>query len=73
LLVGQITDVRNPGAAVPSTRIFVLTNNKLVASTSSNAFGEFQLALIRRSNMLLSFPFEGARIDVPLDDLTQES
>jgi hypothetical protein len=72
-LVGQITDIRKPGVAVTFTPVFVLTNNKLVASTSSNAFGEFQLALIRRRNMVLSFPFEGARIDVTLDDLRQES
>ncbi len=71
-LVGQITDIRKPDAAVPLTPVFVLTNNKLVASTSSNAFGEFQLALIRRRNTVLSFSFEGARIDVMLDDLTQE-
>jgi hypothetical protein len=72
-LVGQITDIRKPGAAVPFTPLFVLTNNKLVASTSSNAFGEFELTLTRRRNMVLSFPFEGARIDVMLDDLRQES
>jgi hypothetical protein len=72
-LLGQITDIRKPGAAVPFTPVFVLTNNKLVASTSSNAFGEFQLALTRRRNMVLSFPFEGARIDVLLDDFMRES
>jgi hypothetical protein len=73
LLVGQITDIRKPAAAVSFTPVFVLTNNKLVASTSSNAFGEFELALVRRRNMVLSFPLEGVRIDVMLDDLMQES
>jgi hypothetical protein len=72
-LVGQITEIRKPGAAVAGTPVFVLTNNKLVASTSSNAFGEFQLEIIRRRKMMLIFPFEGARIEVMLDDLTQES
>ena len=72
-LVGQITDIRKPGGAVPPTPVFVLTNNKLVASTLSNAFGEFQLALTRRRHMVLAFPFEGARIDVILDDLTRKN
>ena len=72
-LVGQITDVRKENAAVSSAPVVVLFNNTLVASTSSNAFGEFQFALSRRRNMVLSFPFEGSRIDVMLDDLVQDS
>jgi hypothetical protein len=72
-LVGQIVDARKDDAAVSLLPVFILANNKLVANTSSNAHGEFQFALSRRRNLLLSFPFEGFRIDVMLDDFMSQS
>jgi len=72
-LIGQITDARKDNAAVSFAPVVVLLNSTLVAGTSANAFGEFNFALSRRRNMVLSFPFEGSRIEVMLDDLVQDS
>ena len=41
-----------------------------MAITSSDEFGEFQLACELKRKMLISFPFDGFRINVTLDDLT---
>jgi hypothetical protein len=71
-IVGQITDRRSPDRAISSTPILLLAGSKVLASTSSNEFGEFQLACKPKRRMSLSFPFEGSRIDVVLDDVLKE-
>jgi hypothetical protein len=71
-IVGQIADRRGPGRAVGSIPVFLLRGTKLVATTSSNDFGEFQLAFELKHKMLISFPFDGSRIDVMLDQLPGE-
>jgi hypothetical protein len=71
-ITGQITDCRTPDRAIPSTPVFLLAGNKVLASTNSNEFGEFQLACRPKRRMLISFPFDGSRIDVILDRLVVE-
>jgi anti-sigma factor RsiW len=71
-ITGQITDCRTPDRAVPSTPVFLLAGNKVLASTTSNEFGEFQLAFKPKRKMRISFPFDGSRIDVILDRLIIE-
>lgn len=74
LIVGQITDLRRPDRVVSNTPVVLLMGNKVLAATSSNEFGEFQLSCKRKRRMLISFPFEGSRVDVLLDRLlTEES
>ena len=68
-IVGQITDRRTPDRAIPRTPIFLLTGHKVLATTSSNEFGEFQLACRPQRKLLISFPFDGSRINVILDHL----
>jgi hypothetical protein len=71
-IVGQITDRRTPDQPIPSTPVFLLTGNKVLASTSSNEFGEFQIACKPKRKLSISFPFAGSRIDVFLDRLFQQ-
>jgi hypothetical protein len=71
-IVGQIMDRQSPDQAVPRTPIFLVTRNKVLASTSSNEFGEFQLACKPKRKLQISFPFRGARVEVSLDDLLRE-
>jgi hypothetical protein len=71
-ITGQITDCRTPDRAIPSTPVFLLAGKKVLASTTSNEFGEFQLACRPKRKMLISFPFAGSRIDVILDHLFVE-
>jgi hypothetical protein len=66
-VVGQISDRRDPDAAIPSTPIFMFAGQNVIASTSSNEFGEFHFAFKPKRKMKISFPFEGWRIDVTLD------
>jgi hypothetical protein len=68
-IVGQITDRRTPDRAIPRTSIFLLTGDKVLATTSSNEFGEFQLECKPQRRLLISFPFDGSRINVILDHL----
>jgi len=70
LIIGQITDQRRPERRVGYTPIFLFRGTKGVAITSSDEFGEFQLACELKRKMLISFPFDGFRINVTLDDLT---
>jgi hypothetical protein len=71
-IVGQIANRRTREAAVANTPVFLTTGNKVLASTSSNEFGEFQLACRPKRKMQISFPFEGSCIEVKLDDLLKE-
>jgi len=71
-IVGQITDRRNPDRAISGTPILLLAGSNVLASTSSNEFGEFQLACKPKRRMSLSFPFDGSRIDVALDKVLKE-
>jgi|RhiMethySRZTD1v2_1073278.scaffolds.fasta_scaffold1272720_1 hypothetical protein len=71
-IVGQITDRGHPERAISNTPIFLLNGNKVLVTTSSNEFGEFQLACKTRRRLQISFPFDGSRIDVKLDDVLKE-
>ena len=71
-IVGQITIRRSPDGAVSNTPVLLTTDNKVLASTFSNEFGEFQLAFKPKRKMQISFPFEGSCIEVKLDALLQE-
>ena len=71
-ILGQITNRRTPDLPVPATHVLLLSGEKLLASASSNDFGEFQLACKPKRRMRISFPFEGSRVDVRLDDLLNE-
>jgi hypothetical protein len=69
-LIGQISDRRREDTALPPTPIFLLSGKRLVASTTSNEFGEFQFGCKLNHKMMISFPFDGSRIDVPLGGLS---
>jgi hypothetical protein len=71
-IIGQISDRRSPDRAITNTPVFLLTGKKILASTFSNQFGEFRLICRPKRNMLISFPFDGSRIDVTLDPLLDE-
>jgi len=70
-IVGQIRGRSGGEGAVASIPIYLRRGKKLLAATSSNEFGEFQLAAALQHKMSLSFPFDGFRIDVMLDDRPQ--
>ena len=70
-IVGQITDRRAPDKAIPTTPVFLFAGHKLLASTSSNEFGEFQIACKSKRKVWISFPFDDWRIDVKLDRLDE--
>jgi len=71
-ILGQITNRRTPALPVPAIHVLLLSGEKVLASASSNDFGEFQLACKPKRRMRISFPFEGSRVDVRLDDLLNE-
>jgi hypothetical protein len=71
-IVGQITDKRSPDRGVSNNPVFLLNGTKVLVATSSNEFGEFQLACKPKRGMQISFPFNGSRINVSLDEVLKE-
>ena len=67
-IVGQVTAKEVSREFSTPIPIYMFRKNKLIAKTSSNEFGEFQFKGVLRLPLSISFPFEGYRVDVPLDD-----
>lgn len=71
MLVGQLADRRNPSSntAVP---VWLMRQKKVVTSTLSGRFGEFELEFQPARHLRLSIPLRGAskRLDIPLNGLT---
>jgi len=60
-LVGQIAARNNPDANTGNLPVWLLNRTTLVASTTSNRFGEFQLEGVPSRNLLLRVPLSGCR------------
>jgi len=67
-LVGQIAARNNPDANTGNLPVWLLNRTTLVASTTSNRFGEFQLEGVPSRNLLLRVPLPdvGKRLEVSL-------
>jgi len=67
-LVGQVAARNNPDANTGNLPVWLLDRTTLVASTTSNRFGEFQLEGVPARNLLLRVPLPdvGKRLEVSL-------
>lgn len=72
-LVGQIAATA-PRTTVASLDIVLVDDQRVVAQTTSNEFGEFEFACGMRRSMALQIPVDGAtrRVDVPLRALLSD-
>ena len=66
-LVGQLADASDPLAAAAAVPVYVVSGEEVVARTTSNSMGEFQLDYEPRRLAALCVPVGGDRlIEVPL-------
>lgn len=72
-LVGQIVDESTPGQPLKDVPVVVYTGDEIVARSLTNMFGEFTVEYQVNNNQRLSLPMaaSGARIEIPLDRLTE--
>jgi hypothetical protein len=71
-LIGQLADKDKPATSTGNVPVWLMDRQKLVASTLSNPFGEFQLEYAPARNLRLHVPLTAARrrVEVSLDRLT---
>ncbi len=68
--VGQILDSRSPRERVTGAPVVVWTENgQLVATTTANSYGEFQLEFEARDDLRLTARVGGRRVRMPLVNL----
>ena len=67
-LLGQVTDRRDPGRAMPSAPVLLMSRTNVVSYAVSNRFGEFQLEYAPAAHLRLRVPVDpdGRLIELPL-------
>ena len=71
-LIGQLADRESPEASTANVPVLLMARENLVACTTCNRFGEFQLEYKSAPHLRLSVPLPSAetRLELPLNRLT---
>jgi hypothetical protein len=74
-LLGQVSDRRDPGRAMPSAPILLMSRTNVVSRAVSNRFGEFQMEYAPAAHLRLRVPVDpdGRLIELPLELLQAQN
>jgi hypothetical protein len=68
-LAGQVLSRKNPEKSVSGVTLMLKSGRKVLARTSTNQYGEFQMEYQPKTHLRLHIPIEDDCIEVPLGDV----